>query len=555
MSERRGISRRELTMAGIIFAFLVLRAVSFGVEYWPQLDDYIQLHNYASAASLMQLQQSVGLLASRPLAGAMDYYVWGKLFDVMIVGVILISALYTICVFWMGRLLGRYVPVGPVFPVVMALLPLGVEGTYWVSASNRIVVGLFCACLTAQLFLNWLDRGGLLRAVLFALAMPLPFGFYEQSAVLAMTMVLGIALLEFRKKRGRVLLALWVLPSAALYFVVTAQFALDNAYSNRAEVILPVSLYWFKVFFPEVLGQMSTVFLKGGFYTLVKGFVRSVRMILTGKLILWTLAAAACAFVYGRVACGERRSRGQENHLALGVVIGVLLTIAPLTPFYILGNPWFSFRGAVTSFAGLALLADLLLCTLGRELFARRGERAIAFCAAAMAFVFCLAGASEIGDYRGTYESDQRAASAVLRALEEYVPDTPESGGVRVGFLGMEPSYLPNQNYFWHEHVTGCTESNWALTGLVASRRERSQLPGLYPLPADPIYRSWNREMNRPEGFDLLFYYDGQTMIRVTLEQTGEHDFLVMREDGTQLGRIWEESDGLGYFRLTEKSA
>ena len=91
MSERRGISRRELTMAGIIFAFLVLRAVSFGVEYWPQLDDYIQLHNYASAASLMQLQQSVGLLASRPLAGAMDYYVWGKLFDVMIVGVILIA--------------------------------------------------------------------------------------------------------------------------------------------------------------------------------------------------------------------------------------------------------------------------------------------------------------------------------------------------------------------------------------------------------------------------------------------------------------------------------
>ena len=35
----------------------------------------------------------------------------------------------------------------------------------------------------------------------------------------------------------------------------------------------------------------------------------------------------------------------------------------------------------------------------------------------------------------------------------------------------------------------------------------------------------------------------------VTLEQTGERDFLVLNAAGEQVGRIWEEADGLGSFR------
>ena len=43
-------------------------------------------------------------------------------------------------------------------------------------------------------------------------------------------------------------------------------------------------------------------------------------------------------------------------------------------------------------------------------------------------------------------------------------------------------------------------------------------------------------------------------MERVTLEQTGEHDFLVLDGAGEPVGVIWEESDGLGYFRMGEKT-
>ena len=75
------------------------------------------------------------------------------------------------------------------------------------------------------------------------------------------------------------------------------------------------------------------------------------------------------------------------------------------------------------------------------------------------------------------------------------------------------------------------------------------------PLPADPIYERWNQAANRPEGFDRLYWYDPSgegSLTPVTLSQTGEHDFDVLLPDGSLLGVVWEESDGLGYFRLAQ---
>ena len=57
----------------LLFLLLMARNCACGLEYFPQLDDYIQYHNYATAESFSALQQSTGLLASRPLAGLADY--------------------------------------------------------------------------------------------------------------------------------------------------------------------------------------------------------------------------------------------------------------------------------------------------------------------------------------------------------------------------------------------------------------------------------------------------------------------------------------------------
>ena len=86
--------RREFVRYGVLLALVMVRNCAAGLAYWPQLDDYIQCHNYAAGFTFSQLQAVVGVLASRPLAGLADYYLWSPLFDRMILGVALMSLLY-----------------------------------------------------------------------------------------------------------------------------------------------------------------------------------------------------------------------------------------------------------------------------------------------------------------------------------------------------------------------------------------------------------------------------------------------------------------------------
>ena len=50
----------------------------------------------------------------------------------------------------------------------------------------------------------------------------------------------------------------------------------------------------------------------------------------------------------------------------------------------------------------------------------------------------------------------------------------------------------------------------------------------------------------------MLYWYDGETIFPVALEQTGEHQFRLTDGQGRVLGRIWEEADGKGYFAPEE---
>ena len=132
------------------------------MSYWPQLDDYIQMHNYLlSFSSFSALQKTVGVLDTRPLAGLADYFVWGRMFSFLLLGVAVVSLLYAAAAVLMWAVLGRFFRVGTLFPVVVVLLPLGVEGTYWMSAATRVAVGMFWAALAAWLFFKWLDTSKL----------------------------------------------------------------------------------------------------------------------------------------------------------------------------------------------------------------------------------------------------------------------------------------------------------------------------------------------------------------------------------------------------------
>ena len=201
----------------------------------------------------------------------------------------------------------------------------------------------------------------------------------------------------------------------------------------------------------------------------------------------------------------------------------------------------------VFAFVGIALLCDCFVRFIWSWLPGKKVGPAIL--AGLLAFVCTLASATEVGDYRTTFEADQGAAQAVHSQIIKEFPDGKARRELQVGVLGLEPNFLPDLNYRWHEHGSGCTESAWAFTGLLVSLDPEETLPSVTPLPTDPVYRRWNAQTNWPGRFDVLYYYREGELSRVWLEQMGEKRFSVVNDRGEVLGLFWEESDGLGYFR------
>lgn len=545
---KKSLNRKAaLALFITLFFLLMVRNCACGAVYYPQLDDYIQYHNYLQTPTFQALQQRVGLLASRPLAGLLDYFFWGRMFDHMILGVALISLLYVVAAWLLWDGLKRYFRLSPLFPVLVTLLPLGMEGTYWMSASTRTVVGIFFAALAFRGFQQWLDRGGGGRLALYMAFQLLPFGFYEQAGVLSVTLTVGAAILEWRlnkKNPKRCAVSLWGIPAMGLYFWGTRLLSSGGVYSSRMELVLPFNRYYWTSFLPEILGQFRDAFLKGGLLTTVKGFLRGMGMIFSEGMWGWALGAAALCVLLGLLG---RRLEGEEaerHPLWLPLLCGALLAIGPVSLFLVLSNPWFSLRGTVTSFPGIALAADSLLLWLWDKLAGRRQQGGMAALAAILAFVFCAAGTSEIKDYRDTWAADQQVAALVIDTL---LADGLDRNTGRVGILNLEASYLSDQNFFYHEHIHGCTESEWAFSGLLNASGVEG-LPAVTPLPANPLYRQWNREANHPGHFAALYWFDGTSMRRAVLEEVDENTYQIQDRQGQVLGHIWEE-DGTGYIR------
>ena len=527
---RRPDSRAGMACFFLLFGLIFVRFCCYGLTYFPQLDDYIQLHNYtAYHPDVWDFIRRLGLLAARPAAGLLDIFFWGRLWPALIVGCALIAGLYAASAVLFRRVWSKYFPVGWPFLVLYALLPLGLEGTYWLSAANRVVPSLFFVSLTMVLFQQWCKRGQKRFLAAYFLVQLLSMSFYEQGLVLAVTGVLLIALLELREGR-RPLWALLTFVNAGVYFAFTSAFADSALYADRTSVVLPWQDGWWGWVFLPVLRQIRDAFVKGGIRTAIKGFCRGAGLIAAEGHWLWlVLVLALCAGLF-LLAREERfdRSRGREVLPAL--IAGFLMSLAPVTIFFVLANPWFSLRGTVASFCGLALMGDAVTGWLLSRL--KDGETVAAGLCGALALVFCVAAVSELHDYRAAWEADQAVMAAILEGTNSGA-SLPSEGEILI--LGVEPCYLEEQNFYFHEHIHGVTESRWALTGGLQCVSGRGDFPYVTPLPA-----AVNAQTFRGMDCASLWLYepDRQTVRAVTARPAADGSYDLLAGDGSMAGRV-----------------
>lgn len=527
---------RAARLCALLFsAALMLRALAAGFVYEPILDDSIQYINYPSASDYGALIRQEGLFSSRPLAALTDLFFVGQMRSCLLVPVLFFALMHgAAAALWM-RLFRRYFGTGEAFAVVYALLPLGTEGTYWLSASSRIVPGLFFAALSATLFDAYIERGGLWRVPLFALCELLSYGFYEQILVLSFA-VTGLIFLRSAKNR-RAWWGFLAFPLLAVYFLFTSAHA-GGSLAGRMELALPDSPWYWKTFVPELLRQIGAAFVKGGWRTLTRGAWRGILYLVSGfGGVLYLILALACGAGLFFLA----RPRGKLTVVRLSgwggaLVWGLLLVLAPLAPYFVIANPYFSLRATVPSFVGAGLLIDLALRALIRS------GRVYAAVSGVLACICLVAGASEVSDYQACAAQDAVLAREILAHESEMTG--------RTGILGLEEYSLPAQNYAYHEHIASAASSEWALYGklVAAAGRELTCQPVPLATEGFSFYHGWNTDTKRLSGFDALWAWEDGALTPLTAERTGENDFTLRRPDGSVYADVWEE-DGYGYIR------
>ncbi len=527
-----------------LFSLVFFRTLFYGFQYFHQLDDYIQFHNYAlypefTGNSIWKLIELTGYFSYRPLAGVLDLTLWTALFDHMIWGVALITLLYAWSAWLFYRLFQEFFPCSPLFLVIYTLMPLGFEGTYWMSASTRIIPGLFFTALALHYLHLFCKEGGKGRFVLYFLAQCLSYCFYEQSIAFSITCVALLSLFHLCTKEIRSLAGLSFLPSLGIFLLITNLAPTAPMASGRTNYIFPSTPYYFEMFLPDLLQQLQQSFLEASYFITAKGFLRGIH-------IVWDASAFGYLFLILLLPLGlfflSKQDKNQTTSSLVGMVVGVLLFLAPVSIFFIIENPWFSLRNTVTSFVGLALTLDVLVTGCSKNIPSIKSLPWI--CAYGLSVVFLLASVSELTDYKDSYEDDLQIATVLYPTLSQMSVEE------KVAVYGIEASYLSEQNYYFHDHVKGTSYSDWSLTGRMTAFA-KVPVPAICPFSlTETVYFPYESQIKRPENFTVHLLYDHESGQLSPLEILVVEPGVLYHfydSQGNLVG-ILEENQGFGQF-------
>ena len=471
----RFFTKRCVFTALTTFLLCFGRFLYSGFKYYPQLDDYIQYHNLATGGDGFAVINELGLLAARPLAGIFDIFVWSGFWGNMIWAVLIISILYTAAGLLIYSILKRYFKLSYLFVIIFILFPSGFEGVYWLSASTRIVMGLFFAALSGKLLDTYLRERKSFQWILYAILQLISFLFYEQTLIFSAVFAVVILFIGNRKSKKDFLLLCSILINGAIFFIITKLAGKSAYYGDRGANIFSEVLfggkgafkYYLKEVVPLVFEQFVGAFVKAPIVITGRGFVNGMTDIYTsGKAIYAVFVPAItgmAVFMFGEKSAGDKEVEVNKKYWWKLVIVAGALFILPVAPLLILVNPWISLRTTVVTYTACALVVDALIQAIPKETLRKN---AAVMLGGVLCFVLLISGASELRNYHKTTIHDERFIKNFSDAVE--VNNIPYDAVI--GLAGVQPAYIVTQNYFHNEHVHGITESSWAISGAFEAR-------------------------------------------------------------------------------------
>jgi len=456
----------------IVFAALFfIKYGYYGFAYYPILDDYIQYGGYRLLKPIFTTVLIKGrTITTRPLASLSDPYIWGQLWHHMYISFFIITLMHLLsCWFFYQVFKKNNLTIGYVALLIYGFFPFGTEATYWISASSRIIVGMFVLSVALYLLSLYCDASSKRKTTyffLFWLTHLMSFGYYEPTIALGFVMAYLI-ILNNRKK----ITSFWIygvplvnLLTIGTYYIV---FSRVGNMSDRGQFLTEN----FMIRWTDLIQKVKYLWTVPQLQLYRNGIPRGFAALVENKSFLWMFAIVVLSILAGIIVYNEERYT--KNWLK--IVVGLMMMLVPYAPFFLLRQGGDELRIAFFSLLGLGIVLQGVFDLLAFN----KGIRAVmsVFVSVAVCLML-LVHVSELTDYKRTSEYDAQIGKDMLSILE--------GTGVLEGtnkfvVLNNKKSYAPN-NTAYATHIANATSSRWALTGMLRALDENTKL--LYTMVA-----------------------------------------------------------------------
>ncbi len=432
------------------FAALVFKMFSLGLKYFPVLDDYIQYGGYP-LYNLSEVYLGKGTIATRPFASLLDPALWGSFYPDLWVAAAIVCVLFFASAKFIGLTFEKLnIHITPFLYAVYLLLPLGFEGTYWLSASTRICVGMFFAALAAFLLAKLIETKKRKFWVPYIITCVLSCGFYESVMIVSCVLQFFVIMSLTKKMKSRIIYLITPVLSGAgmfIYYILAKNIGVMGSRVGG----FSIENLWDK--FSEAASQCYDIFITGGIKTTFTGALHGLRLMTAdtrGVILLGIaiLVSALCAYFGAKAKFYAKPS--------FCIPVGLLLVITPLIPNVLVSVVWLTYRNAVTSFIGIVLL----FAPLFNRLFRHRWTKVTAIFL--LVFLFSLSNVNELDTYRRVNQKDQQLVTQIAEQLDDAV-----ISGEKDAVVVFPEKVKAHQVSFYKDHVLSVFESDWALTGAV----------------------------------------------------------------------------------------
>lgn len=444
---------------------LIFKVTSYGSSYFPVLDDYIQYGGYPLYESLSHVYLKIGTIATRPFASILDPAVWGTFYPNMLIPLLIITVLF----FFAAKLIASTLEklkifITPFLYAILLICPLGFEGTYWLSASSRICVGLFFTGLALSFLIKLIEKKKKIWLVPYVLSTLLSFGFYESVMIVSALLQFFVIVTLLKSNKKRLLHLITPLLCGVLMLLYYKLFGNIGALGSRANGFSFENLGQNTI---ALFSQFFEILIKGGILTTAKGALSGTKLMcesLSGliRLLIIVLISLLCAYL----------SKNEEFKAPKKCILfGIALTFLPLAPNVLTTDVWLTYRSVVPCFIGLVLLSAPLFVKIFKKTTVRF---TVIF---AIILIFMCANVNELDTYRRVHEAD----SALVTEICEQLDDDVLSGEKETIVVLKEEIITPQVSYY-KDHVKSVFSSDWALTGAIRAKCRNVKIKMVTPV-------------------------------------------------------------------------